>query len=92
MNDDATAPAAPAAPAVQAVPEPAAPAAAAVAAASGAPAPDPAQAERRNWFKHAVFYELLVRAFSDSNDDGVGDFPGLTNRLDYLQWLGVDCI
>ncbi|MFN2582948.1 MAG: alpha-amylase family glycosyl hydrolase, partial [Candidatus Dormibacteria bacterium] len=44
------------------------------------------------WFKHAVFYELLVRAFSDSNDDGVGDFQGLINRLDYLQWLGVDCI
>ncbi|MBV8527862.1 MAG: maltose alpha-D-glucosyltransferase [Candidatus Dormibacteraeota bacterium] len=89
MNDDTSAPAAPAAPAV---PEPAAPAAAAVAAAGGAPASDPGGVERRNWFKHAVFYELLVRAFSDSNDDGVGDFPGLTSRLDYLQWLGIDCI
>jgi len=44
------------------------------------------------WFKRAVFYELLVRAFQDSNNDGVGDFPGLLSRLDYLQWLGVDCI
>jgi maltose alpha-D-glucosyltransferase/alpha-amylase len=44
------------------------------------------------WFKQAIFYELLVRAFQDSNNDGVGDFPGLTSRLDYLQWLGVNCI
>ncbi|MBV9282399.1 MAG: maltose alpha-D-glucosyltransferase [Chloroflexi bacterium] len=44
------------------------------------------------WFKRAVFYELLVRAFQDSNDDGIGDFPGLISRLDYLQWLGVNCI
>jgi maltose alpha-D-glucosyltransferase / alpha-amylase len=45
-----------------------------------------------NWFKTAVFYELYVRSFYDSNGDGYGDFPGLTERLDYLQWLGVDCI
>ncbi|MGH7749867.1 MAG: alpha-amylase family glycosyl hydrolase, partial [Candidatus Dormibacteria bacterium] len=89
MNDDAIAPAAPEATVVS---EPAVATATAVAAAGGAPAPDPGGVERRNWFKHAVFYELLVRAFSDSNDDGVGDFPGLTSRLDYLQWLGVDCI
>jgi maltose alpha-D-glucosyltransferase / alpha-amylase len=44
------------------------------------------------WFRRAVFYELLVRAFADSNDDGIGDFPGLIQRLDYLEWLGVDCI
>ncbi|HEY4869555.1 MAG TPA: maltose alpha-D-glucosyltransferase, partial [Candidatus Dormibacteraeota bacterium] len=44
------------------------------------------------WYRRAVFYELLVRAFMDGNDDGVGDFPGLLSRLDYLQWLGVDCI
>ena len=48
--------------------------------------------EGQLWFKHAVFYELLVRAFQDSNDDGVGDFPGIIARLDYLQWLGIDCI
>ena len=41
------------------------------------------------WFKRAVFYELLVRAFQDANNDGIGDFPGLISRLDYLQWLGV---
>jgi maltose alpha-D-glucosyltransferase/alpha-amylase len=44
------------------------------------------------WFKRAVFYELLVRAFQDGNNDGIGDFPGLISRLDYLQWLGVTCI
>ncbi|MGV9252838.1 maltose alpha-D-glucosyltransferase [Streptomyces sp. NPDC003697] len=45
-----------------------------------------------DWFKRAVFYEVLVRSFSDSNADGVGDFKGLTSRLDYLRWLGVDCL
>ena len=44
------------------------------------------------WFKDAVFYELHVKAFHDSNDDGIGDFRGLTAKLDYVQWLGVDCI
>jgi len=44
------------------------------------------------WFKDAVFYEIYVRGFYDSNGDGIGDFPGLTEKLDYLQWLGVDCI
>ncbi|WP_067976377.1 maltose alpha-D-glucosyltransferase [Mycolicibacter icosiumassiliensis] len=44
------------------------------------------------WFKRAVFYEVLVRAFYDSNGDGIGDLRGLTERLDYLQWLGVDCL
>ena len=50
------------------------------------------EASDPRWFKRAVFYELPVRAFCDSNDDGVGDFPGLLARLDYLDWLGVDCI
>ncbi|WP_460768648.1 maltose alpha-D-glucosyltransferase [Mariniluteicoccus flavus] len=44
------------------------------------------------WFKKAVFYEVMVRSFRDSNGDGVGDFAGLKEKLDYLQWLGVDCI
>jgi len=44
------------------------------------------------WYKHAVFYEVLVRGFHDSNGDGAGDLIGLTSRLDYLQWLGIDCI
>lgn len=45
-----------------------------------------------SWYKDAVFYEIYVRGFYDSDGDGVGDFPGLTARLDYLQWLGVDCL
>ena len=45
-----------------------------------------------DWFKTAVFYEVLVRSFKDSNGDGVGDFTGLTEKLDYLEWLGVDCL
>jgi maltose alpha-D-glucosyltransferase / alpha-amylase len=44
------------------------------------------------WYQRAVFYEILVRGFFDSNDDGSGDLPGLIGKLDYLQWLGVDCI
>ncbi|HEX6447640.1 MAG TPA: maltose alpha-D-glucosyltransferase [Streptosporangiales bacterium] len=44
------------------------------------------------WYKRAVFYEVLVRGYTDSNDDGVGDIKGLTSRLDYLSWLGIDCI
>jgi len=45
-----------------------------------------------DWFKDAVFYELHVRAFQDSNADGCGDFRGLTQRLEYLERLGIDCI
>jgi maltose alpha-D-glucosyltransferase/alpha-amylase len=45
-----------------------------------------------HWFKTAVFYEVLVRSFRDADGDGVGDFRGLTEKLDYLQWLGVDCL
>ncbi|GAA0691306.1 maltose alpha-D-glucosyltransferase [Kitasatospora atroaurantiaca] len=45
-----------------------------------------------DWFKRAVFYEVLVRSFYDSNADGTGDLKGLTAKLDYLQWLGVDCL
>src|SRR5215213_10411686 len=44
------------------------------------------------WFKTSVFYEVHTRAFFDANGDGSGDFHGLTEKLDYLQWLGVDCI
>jgi maltose alpha-D-glucosyltransferase/alpha-amylase len=44
------------------------------------------------WYKDAVFYELYVRAFKDSNGDGHGDLRGLLSKLDYLQALGVDCI
>ncbi len=44
------------------------------------------------WHQGAVFYELLVRSFQDSDGDGIGDLRGLRSRLDYLQWLGVDCL
>ncbi len=44
------------------------------------------------WYKHAVFYEVLVRGFYDSNGDGTGDLRGLIEKLDYLQWLGIDCL
>ena len=45
-----------------------------------------------DWFKRAVFYEVLVRGFSDSNGDGTGDLGGLAEKLDYLAWLGIDCL
>src|SRR5204862_1179841 len=44
------------------------------------------------WYKDAILYELHVRAFHDSNGDGIGDFRGLTERLDYLEDLGVTAI
>jgi maltose alpha-D-glucosyltransferase/alpha-amylase len=44
------------------------------------------------WFKHAVFYEIHVRGFFDGNADGMGDLRGVTDKLDYLEWLGIDCI
>ncbi len=44
------------------------------------------------WFKHAVFYEIHLRGFHDGNGDGSGDLVGLVEKLDYLEWLGIDCI
>jgi maltose alpha-D-glucosyltransferase / alpha-amylase len=44
------------------------------------------------WYRDAIFYELHVKAFYDGNGDGVGDFTGLIQKLDYLQELGVDCV
>jgi len=44
------------------------------------------------WYTTAIFYELPLRAFADGNGDGHGDFIGLRDKLDYLKWLGVDCI
>ena len=51
-----------------------------------APSPDPL------WYKDAIIYEVHVRAFFDQNGDGMGDFAGLTQKLDYLQDLGVTAI
>ena len=44
------------------------------------------------WFKDAIIYQLHVKAFDDSNGDGIGDFAGLTERLDYLHDLGVTAL
>ncbi|MCD4812546.1 maltose alpha-D-glucosyltransferase [bacterium] len=44
------------------------------------------------WYKDAILYELHVKAFCDSNGDGIGDFKGLVEKLDYLQELGINCI
>jgi maltose alpha-D-glucosyltransferase/alpha-amylase len=44
------------------------------------------------WFQRAVFYEVSVRSFFDANGDGTGDLQGLIEKLDYLSWLGVDCL
>src|SRR5205823_13877805 len=44
------------------------------------------------WYQRAVFYEVFVRGFFDANGDGTGDLRGLTEKLDYLAWLGIDCI
>src|SRR5512135_12950 len=48
--------------------------------------------EQSLWYKNAIFYQVYLRAFYDSNGDGHGDLRGLTQKLDYLQELGVDCI
>ncbi len=63
-------------------------------AAAGLPAPAaPAFATQDPlWFKDAVIYQLHVKAYRDSNGDGIGDFPGLTESLDYIKDLGVDTI
>jgi maltose alpha-D-glucosyltransferase / alpha-amylase len=54
--------------------------------------PQPAPGRDPLWYKDAVIYEVHVRAFYDSNGDGIGDFRGLTERLDYIQDLGVNTI
>jgi alpha-glucosidase len=58
--------------------------------ASVQPASHPAS--ERDWWKNAVIYEIYPRSFQDSNGDGIGDLNGITQRLDYLQKLGVDAI
>ncbi|MBS1813534.1 MAG: maltose alpha-D-glucosyltransferase [Acidobacteria bacterium] len=52
----------------------------------------PGSASDPLWYKDAIIYEVHVKAFADSNGDGIGDFPGLMGKLDYLQSLGVTCI
>lgn len=47
---------------------------------------------KRNWWKEAVAYQVYPRSFNDSNGDGIGDLPGLIEKLDYLENLGIDVI
>lgn len=57
-----------------------------------APAALPDPGDDPLWFQRAVFYEVFTRGFHDADGDGVGDIPGLIGKLDYLAWLGVDCL
>lgn len=45
-----------------------------------------------NWWDSAVGYEVYIRSFADSDGDGIGDFAGMTERLDHLAWLGIDVV
>ncbi|MEL7977066.1 maltose alpha-D-glucosyltransferase [Isoptericola sp. F-RaC21] len=56
------------------------------------PLDKPGLSDDPEWYRTAVFYEVIVRAFSDTGGAGTGDLRGITERLDYLQWLGVDCL
>ena len=49
-------------------------------------------AQESLWYKDAIFYEVPVRSFYDSNGDGIGDLQGLTQKLEYIKSLGIDCI
>ena len=49
-------------------------------------------AETVNWWETAIIYQIYPRSFQDSNDDGIGDLPGITSRLDYIANLGVDAV
>ena len=56
--------------------------------------PEAGAAERHgtSWWEGAVGYQIYVRSFADGNGDGMGDLPGICERLDYLSWLGVDAV
>ncbi len=53
---------------------------------------DMADAHVTDWWRGAVIYQIYPRSFADTNDDGIGDLPGITQKLDYVAWLGVDAI
>ena len=48
--------------------------------------------ERHAWWQRGTVYQVYPRSFRDANRDGMGDLPGVTSALDYLQWLGVDAV
>ena len=52
----------------------------------------PADRAGRTWWRDGVLYQIYPRSFMDTNADGIGDLRGITERLDHLQWLGVDGI
>ena len=56
------------------------------------PTPFPADPAENAWWRDGVLYQMYVRSFADSNGDGVGDLPGVIERLDHLEWLGIDGI
>ena len=45
-----------------------------------------------NWWKEAVFYQIYPRSFNDTDGDGVGDLGGIQAKVEYLDYLGVDCV
>lgn len=47
---------------------------------------------RQPWWKEAAIYQIYPASFNDSNDDGIGDIPGIIRKLDYIKSLGVDVI
>jgi len=44
------------------------------------------------WWQTGIIYQIYPRSFQDTNGDGIGDLKGVVQRLDYLQWLGIDCV
>jgi glycosidase len=54
--------------------------------------PHPVRKHEPKWWKEAVVYEIYVSSFKDSNNDGIGDIPGIISKLDYLRDLGVDVL
>jgi alpha-glucosidase len=56
------------------------------------PSPFPNPHGLKSWWREGVLYQLYPRSFADSNGDGVGDLPGVVDRLDHLEWLGIDGI
>jgi alpha-glucosidase len=49
----------------------------------------PSEVHQNEWWRTGVLYQIYTRSFADSNGDGIGDIPGIIERLDYLEWLGV---